>query len=171
MVQGPWSKKQRPTLEQHKPLFIKRERLYFINKVFLTNLQGLKSMAQGPGNLTGLHEHLERTASILTTKLNTEEFQHVYNVLINLASQFSFGERPVLLPKKLHDCLEAHRKKIDPTVKLERNLFSFSSPQEFMNHIEDTLFTKQTGLYRMNQARPKPKFKLVVNNDKKSKGG
>ena len=128
-------------------------------------------MAQGPGNLTGLHEHLERAAAILTTKLNAEEFQHVYNVLINLASQFSFGERPVLLPKKLHDCLEAHRKKLDPTVKLERNLFSFSSPQEFMNHIEDTLFTKQTGLYRMNQARPKPKFKLVVNNDKKSKGG
>jgi len=128
-------------------------------------------MAQGPGNLTGLHEHLERAAAILTTKLNAEEFQHVYNVLINLASQFLFGERPVLLPKKLHDCLEAHRKKVDPTVKLERNLFSFASPQEFMNHIEDTLFTKQTGLYRMNQARPKPKFKLVVNNDKKSKGG
>ena len=126
-------------------------------------------MAQGPGNLTGLHEHLERASSLLATKLNAEEFQHVYNVLINLASQFSFGERPVLLPKKLHECLEAHRKKIDPNVKLERNLFSFSSPQEFMNHIEDTLFTKQTGLYRVGQIRPKPK--LVVNNDKKSKGG
>jgi hypothetical protein len=121
-------KKQRPTLEQHKPLFIKRERLYFINKVFLTNLQGEKTMAQGPRNLTGLHEHLERAADILAKELNADDFQHLYNVLLNLASQFSFGERPVLLPKKLHDCLEAHRKKIDPKVKLQRNLFSFSSP-------------------------------------------
>jgi hypothetical protein len=128
-------------------------------------------MAQGPRNLTGLHEHLERTANILATKLNAEEFQHVYNVLINLASQFSFGERPVLLPKKLHECLGAHRKKIDPNIKIERNLFSFSSPQEFMDHIKDTFSTGQTGAYRINQIRPKPKFKLVVNNDKKSEGG
>ena len=125
-------------------------------------------MAQGPRNLTGLHEHLERTANILATKLNAEEFQHVYNVLINLASHFSFGERPVLLPKKLHECLEAHRKKVDPDVKLERNIFSFSSPKEFMNHIEDSFFTRQTNVYRVNITRPKPK--LVVNNDKKSEG-
>ena len=58
----------------------------------------------------------------------------------------------------------ADRKKIDPKVKLQRNLFSFSSPQEFMNHIEDTLFTKQTGLYRMKTERPKPNLKMVVNN-------
>ena len=121
-------------------------------------------MAQGPRNLTGLHEHLERAADILAKELNGDDFQHLYNVLLNLASQFSFGERPVLLPKKLHDCLEAHRKKIDPKVKLQRNLFSFSSPQEFMNHIEDTLFTKQTGLYRMKTERPKPNLKMVVNN-------
>ena len=73
-------------------------------------------MAQGPRNLTGLHEHLERAADILAKELNADDFQHLYNVLLNLASQFSFGERPVLLPKKLHDCLEAHRKKIDPKV-------------------------------------------------------
>jgi len=128
-------------------------------------------MAQGPRNLTGLHEHLERASNILATKLNTEEFQHVYNVLINLASQFSFGERPVLLPKKLHDCLKAHRKKVDPGVKLERNLFSFASPKEFMNHIEDTFLIKQTNVYRISKLKLKPRLKLVVNNDKKSEGG
>ena len=60
------------------------------------------------------------------------------------------------------------RKKVDPDVKLERNIFSFSSPKEFMNHIEDSFFTRQTNVYRVNITRPKPK--LVVNNDKKSEG-